>query len=996
MSGGREDFVEVVSKGIVLPFGNAATLTMITKRNEDPNAGPVGTLFSYGVVFIDDPVTSYRLADVTQPTTTPPLLAQWPFVSIVAQTTRFVTKTVKLNAGSGAWGCDLAGNVIMVPVIGYDQRGRAIRFSVPLYFFQLPGAPSAALQAYQGALAGSPYALTAPNGSGASLNVPMNGQRVAYAYSRRDDTTFATQSLSLYVTPVAEPFVYAPFVTSATVDIDALNQYLPPGPTGGAPSVQVTYHPRYVEAASLPASAGNPPLAASTSCGNGLDSGNNKSQLLFKLQSPSSVSADFTNRPDGGTAFVAPNTTFSALSRTTGPAYDGPSSSSAPLVVRSAAQSGPPWGGNPVTLPVDTFTDGLFDPSYFLGQSQGALNSLRIFGVFSLTDIIQKVLPADAVADLQGLVKTGVAAAEQSALKYAPRYIAEGLSEIEQILSTIQEVKSQIELVYTNAQELLTTLATANAVGPVLGAASAALDAGVQATTALVGHTIADVQAQANLVVGAAQNFYATLMATVAFIENMDVASLTGADSPRDGSLEQLATNGVNLQKAIATFAAWGFRATINAKSVATNAAQLAAAAAQAATGARVVALTGSAPSAAQVTNAALQIAQGIQNTFGNKLAQLNGILGAVAGDAAALQTLFNNAAQAVDAVRDMTVKIEWQPKIGSFSAGGFTIFRPATQHALTLTLEARAKGTPTQAAGADVSCRLDHFDICLGSDPVVALQFDHISFDMKVGSKPDVDVQINGIAFGGPLAFLETLKNLIPLDGFSDPPYLNIDVNGISAGFTLAVPSVAVGMFTLENVSISAGLTIPLFTTSSAGKALTFTFSFCDKDHPFLVTVSMLGGCGYFTVSLTPAGLQHLEASIGVAAQIAINLLDVAQGSVTIMATITFTLDSGDVSLTATLRLHGELDVLSLITVSVDLSVSMTYDAGQNMIVAQAEIKVEVSVAFFSKSVDIPFRKEFHACNNDPTLRELMPPDPATGLPSQYWQEYCTAYAYV
>jgi hypothetical protein len=76
-----------------------------------------------------------------------------------------------------------------------------------------------------------------------------------------------------------------------------------------------------------------------------------------------------------------------------------------------------------------------------------------------------------------------------------------------------------------------------------------------------------------------------------------------------------------------------------------------------------------------------------------------------------------------------------------------------------------------------------------------------------------------------------------------------------------------------------------------------------------------------------------------------------------------------------------------------VTLSVSLTYDFTYKMLIAEAEVQVDVSILFFSINVDLPFRKEFHSCNNDPTLRELMPPGPnnAAGV---YWTEYCNAYA--
>jgi hypothetical protein len=561
-------------------------------------------------------------------------------------------------------------------------------------------------------------------------------------------------------------------------------------------------------------------------------------------------------------------------------------------------------------------------------------------------------------------------------------------------------VKSQTELLYTNAKELIGdayALAPNGATAAITGTLATAKDIvvnGVAKTEAELAAVKAEIAGKLKDIVEKAKAFYKSLEGALAHIEALDPLPLAG-DANVAGSILQIVTRGVALEQAVTDLAKYGARAAIQAQQVAVNAAN----AARTAHLVRVQRLqvTDAVQTADQVTNAALQIATGIQATFSKKLKQLTDILNTV-GDIA---KLFHNAQQALDTLRDMTVKIEWQPKIGSYVLPdlNWTIFRPASQHALTLLLEARAKATPNKSAGVDISCRLDHFDLCLGpldadQKPVVGLQFDHISFAMEAGKKPDVDVKINGIVFGGPLAFLETLRRIIPLDGFSDPPYLKVDVSGIHAGFSLSVPNIAVGIFSIENIAISAKLEIPFFSSGdSPAAALTFTFSFCDKDHPFIITVSLLGGGGYFVVSFTPKGLEMLEASICVGAQLAINLFEIAQGSISIMAGITFTIKEGDVSLTAFLRIHGELDILGIITISVDISVSITYDITHKMMVAEAKIKVDVSIVFFSINVELPFRKEFHSCNNDPTLRQLMPPGP-DNIPSEFWNDYCDAYA--
>jgi hypothetical protein len=1011
MTGGRENFVEVDIPGYLLPFGNSATCIQITRRNDNPALGPIGELYSYNLIIVGNPVTTYRAGALS--TATANTLLRWPFVAVELKKTHFVTQRINANvtvngvpnAGTAVWPTDATGSPILVPCTGYDRRGRAVHFDVPLFFTSSNVPAATGVSQYYGAIqspptnkprttsypavgsappdANNPYQVNPSTGTKTpSLVVPMRGQRIAYADSKttgattstqappKDDTSFATQWLAFDILPVTtgdsfqQPVTptpqFAPVVTTANIFVEALHQYLPAQADGTMPPVDVWYHPRFVSAP-------------------GFDATNNKSHLLFQLASM--VTADFTkdpsggNRSDGGTGFVAPNMTFNSLSRKTGPSYDG---SFKPPV--------PPTGfQNPNT------SDGAFDPSVYLGMASTALSNIKILGVFSILDIVKTVAPSEANADLAGLVSS----AEEAALKYAPKIIAQGLSELEKIVALIAEVKSQVELVYTNAQELLGPNYTSGAGTGTLSKATGLVVNGAATAASTVAAQIAPV-------LQAAKAFYGTspttgLQATITAIESLDLNTLAGP-ATTNGSILQLIQNATALVNAVQALTNYGARAAqMPAQAIAVN-------------GATTSALQGT--PVGSLSNAMIQIASGVQQSLNAKLNELLSLLGAANGAVLTasqiyddFNQLFQAAQQALDVVRDMTVKIEWQPKVGSFGPSGWTIFRPATQHALTLMMEVRAKATDSQSAGVDLSCRIDHFDICIGqtsdgnggTQGIVGLQFDHISLDVPAGHKPDVDVKINGITFGGPLSFLETLKKLIPMDGFSDPPYVHVTADGIKAGFTLQIPNVAVGMFSLENLAISAELDVPFFTTGSAGSALTFTFSFCDKDHPFVITVSLLGGGGYFTVTLTPNGLQHLEASISVGAQLAINLLDIAQGSVSIMAGITFTIDDSsgteDVSLTAFLRLHGELDILGIITISITLSVSMTFDFTHKMIVAEAEIHVEVSIVFFSINVDLPFRKEFHSCNNDPTLRQLMPPG-ASNAASAYWAEYVGAYA--
>lgn len=156
-------------------------------------------------------------------------------------------------------------------------------------------------------------------------------------------------------------------------------------------------------------------------------------------------------------------------------------------------------------------------------------------------------------------------------------------------------------------------------------------------------------------------------------------------------------------------------------------------------------------------------------------------------------------------------------------------------------------------AAQTSVTGSLQNFALTLGG--VVGIKFDNLSFNAPAGKKLDVSANIHGkgLQFLGDLSFLQTLQDLIPTGGFQDPPNLDVTGDGITAGYTLPIPSVGVGVFSVENISLSAALTLPFFPPSP----LRFRFAFSEREHPFLVSVSLLGGGGFFGIALGPDGVE-------------------------------------------------------------------------------------------------------------------------------------------
>ena len=182
-----------------------------------------------------------------------------------------------------------------------------------------------------------------------------------------------------------------------------------------------------------------------------------------------------------------------------------------------------------------------------------------------------------------------------------------------------------------------------------------------------------------------------------------------------------------------------------------------------------------------------------------------------------------------------------------------------------------------------------------------------------------------DGLQFLGDLSFLNELRKIIPSDGFQDPPSLDVTPEGVTAGYSLAIPSIGIGVFSLENIKLSAALTLPFVPPSP----LRFRFAFSERESPFIITVSLLGGGGFFGIAVGPDGVEMLEASFEIGAQCSISVV-VASGSVHIMAGVYLKLDlaSDQSQLTGYLRAGGSLDVLGLISASIEFYLGFTYYA--------------------------------------------------------------------
>ncbi|MEW2393529.1 hypothetical protein AB0933_34725 [Streptomyces venezuelae] len=386
-------------------------------------------------------------------------------------------------------------------------------------------------------------------------------------------------------------------------------------------------------------------------------------------------------------------------------------------------------------------------------------------------------------------------------------------------------------------------------------------------------------------------------------------------------------------------------------------------------------------------------------------------------GQALALKKAIELAALGAKLPDVVNSRLQWQPDIKAWTPGKPTptraedaVFWPTGK--LTLVTDLRGSLRPDVPQAADVTCTLGKFDLRMvpGFDAVV-LHFDEIRFSMRAGQKPDVEVKFGGVDFVGNLDFVQTLRNIIPLDGFSDPPAITVDGSGIHANYSMQLPNAAVGVFSLENLSLNAVLSVPFIgdTPLQAG------FAFCRREAPFRLTVSMLGGGGYFGIVLNPKEIAVLDAALEFGAAVSMNF-GVASGSLSVMAGIYFRLDlaQNSVTLVGYLRARGEVDVLGIVSASIELYMELGYKDGYA--IGRATLTISIEIGFFETSVTISCEKKFAGSGTGagafaasaggtpcpaiapPTFVDLMSPypDPVTGALIDPVFDYCTAFAEV
>jgi hypothetical protein len=353
----------------------------------------------------------------------------------------------------------------------------------------------------------------------------------------------------------------------------------------------------------------------------------------------------------------------------------------------------------------------------------------------------------------------------------------------------------------------------------------------------------------------------------------------------------------------------------------------------------------------------------------------------------------------------EQVVSYEWS----TAAVKEWLVFVPGPDCRITLRAEARRKRPPA-TGDPTISVTGDLYDFTIDMvKPLsfAAVEFDSIGFKSLQGATPTVNVNIrkDGVTFGGPLIFMNAFTPFIGFgDGGGGPAALgggsgsdiSIDASGINLKYTLAIPTIAMGMWSIQDIAFSAGIRLPF-----DGSPVRLRLAFSDRDKPFLVGVLCFAGGGFFAIGLGADKIESLEATLEFGGQLSLSL-GVASGAVYARAGVYFGLkylpDGEQLSFAAFIRMGGALEILGIITISMEFYMALNYTkltiGGVEKIKlwGEATLTVEVEVLFFSKSVDVTVTREL--AGSDPGFADMFPPDnPRDPGRSTVWETYCAAF---
>lgn len=304
-----------------------------------------------------------------------------------------------------------------------------------------------------------------------------------------------------------------------------------------------------------------------------------------------------------------------------------------------------------------------------------------------------------------------------------------------------------------------------------------------------------------------------------------------------------------------------------------------------------------------------------------------------------------------------LTLSYDWRPRIKSFPADQ-PVFEVDGSSSLTVSASFTMPLDPSVPPSYSVQGEMKSFKVNLIAQPqFITVDFGSLSFTTRSGAKADCQVKINGVRLADELSFISALeKFLSPQTG----PFLELSQDGILTGFRFGVPSLTFGAFNLNDLRLGVAVNLPF-----SGDPMRLRLMVSDRGHPFLLSSGIFGGGGFFGLALGLDGVEMVEGALefGVTGELDIG---VAHGSGFILAGIYFRTEGSRSRVCGFVRAGGEMDILGLVSMSIDVHVDLCYDASTGTVKGDAVYVVHVHLVFFDQSVDLHASYTFAGSSQD------------------------------
>jgi hypothetical protein len=263
------------------------------------------------------------------------------------------------------------------------------------------------------------------------------------------------------------------------------------------------------------------------------------------------------------------------------------------------------------------------------------------------------------------------------------------------------------------------------------------------------------------------------------------------------------------------------------------------------------------------------------------------------------------------------------------------------------------------------VEATINDFGIALlenGPDAFLTVNFDHVTFSVQDKQSPQVHCQLNDVSFGGAMAFVQGLASAFgPLQSGKSGPSIVPASDSLSIGYGFSFPDEPCGGFQITGLYLAAQVVIPF-----TDKPLLLRFYFARPEKHFLMSAGIYGGGGYLILEAAvgdgPAHIDSFQLCLEFGAAVALDL-GVADGEVHVLGGIYIGISSNACVLTGFVRAGGSMNVLDLVTMSIEWYLGLTYtdehDRGQSggKASGEASVTVSISIGFFSVGATMSFQ---------------------------------------